>query len=148
MDPRRHRQTACDWQAMPQGPRGRFDTGQLVGRRMLGEAAPIGVVGGQFFEGKKALHRQGRIERHGRMPLGQDEPVAVGVVRACGVDAEHAPVGGREDVAAREARSQMGGLGGMAHVDDLSAQARRDGPQARRLRRVGWDHFGGHGLCA
>src|SRR5262249_54180748 len=72
---------------------------------------------------KKACVREHRVERRTRVPLAEDESIALGPRGIRGIHAQNAPVQDRQQVDYRKARADVRALPGAEHLTDAHASA-------------------------
>ena len=81
--------------------------------------------GGQLLHRKEAERGQGRVERAGDVALGQDEPVALGVVDGLRRHVQHGAVEGGEDVDRGEVAADVAGAGVVDELEVLQPDLAR-----------------------
>ena len=123
---------------MAERARRRLDSRYALQTRVLGERAAVSVVGVEQRGVEEASLGERDIERGGRVALGEDEAVSVRIERVGRIDAQRAPVGGHEQIDARQRRAEVGRLGRMRHFHDPGPNPGGDRGEFRNVH---------HGRC-
>ena len=99
----RHRHAHGGREPLPEAARRHIDARRAVHIAVAREVGVRTVEGVQPVEPEIAPERQRRVERRAAVPLGEDEAVAVGLLRVRRVDVHHVEIEHREDLGQREA---------------------------------------------